>query len=145
MKKIIIVAMALGVMTISAQGIKRTTVEKETVNNAKFEVIQKIEDNDTMYFVSVVYQNMKYSTLIDTEIILFNKKDDYYDFVDAIKEIAEQDSNSEYEYATSNGSRIYSSKYGVVIYSKQGKYTMVNRKAYLKKHEKLRSLGEYLM
>lgn len=144
MKKIIIIAITLSVMNISAQGTTRKTLQTENISNAKFEVIQRIQEEDTSHYVVVSFQNMKYSTLIDTEYILFNKLLDYNDFVDAIKEVGEKPADSDYEYVTTNGSRVFTSKYGVVIYSKQGKYTMLNRKHIIKKYDSVKTMTKYL-
>jgi hypothetical protein len=144
MKKIIIIAMTLSVMNINAQGTTRNTIQTESVSNSKFEVIQRIQEEDTSYFVLVSFQNMKYTTLIDTEIILFDKQIDYIDFVDAIKEVGKKPTDSDYEYVTTNGSRVFTSKYGVVIYSKQGKYTMLNRKHIIKKYDSVKTMTKYL-
>ena len=141
---IIIMAMALGVTSVAAQGIKRNIIESHKVNNATFEVIQKIQDEDTSYFVTIIYQNMRYSTIRDTEVIIFDNSEYFTELIDAIKEVAEKSSSEDYQYTTQNNTTVSSSKYGVFLYSKDSKYTVLNRKAFLKSYDKLKALSKYL-
>jgi len=145
MKKIIIIALTvLSINSVYSQIVERKVIAKEKINNASFEVMRKVQENDTSYFVSIIYQNMKYSTLVDTEIIMFNEKEHYLDVINTIKEMAEKDGNADLDYITSNKSRIINSKYNVVLYSKDNKYTMFNRKQYLKKYESILLFADYL-
>jgi hypothetical protein len=135
----------LGVVNINAQGISRNIIEAHNVNNTKFEMVQKIYGEDTSYFATVVFQNMKYSTISDIEIIVFNEAEVFLEFIDAIKDVAGREPSSDYEYTTKNKCWIFTSKYGVVINSPEGKYTMVNRKMFLKKYDSIRSMSKYLL
>lgn len=136
--------MALGVTSVAAQGIKRNIIESHKVSEATFEVVQKIESEDTTYFVTIIYQNMKYTTIRDTEIIIFDNKADFIELVDAIKDLAEKDTSSTYEYTTKNKCWIFTSKYGVIMNSPDGKFTMFNRKVFLKKYESVKNMSRFL-
>jgi hypothetical protein len=145
MKKIIIIALTvLSINSVYSQIVERNTLLTEKINTATFDLIQKIEESDTTYFIAIKYQNMKYTSITDTEIILFNTKADYLDVIDNIKLIAEKDVNAELDYTTSNKSIIFNSKYGVFLNSKDNKYTMFNRKQYLKKYESILLFADYL-
>jgi hypothetical protein len=142
--KLLLSVAMLSYTMVNAQATERTTLKELNIQSATFSAHQRVKGTDTLYYGSVYYQNAKYSSITDTEIIMFTK-DGLNELITAFEYVLSKDdfSGSEYSCPISKSS-LLGTTVGVALVSEDTKYTLFSRKHLTKNIEELKVLSELI-
>jgi hypothetical protein len=95
MKKIILVVL----MLLSFFGYSQNSERKYLFTNkygvVNFEIVNNIKDSNSEIYSLISFQNIDYSTITDTRIILLSKKSELKEFADKLVEFSEKEKGVE--------------------------------------------------
>ena len=129
-KTITILVMAILSLNLSAQVEERNTIRKVTINVSTFKVNEVIKEGDTTTYAYVSYQNARYTSITDLELIMFSKEK-LTELIEGFKYLIPQEKSKSLTYNLSFGS-LMNTRYGIYLYSEDDKYTGFSRKRLLK-------------
>jgi hypothetical protein len=128
---------------VNAQATEKNTLKELKIQSATFSAYQRVQGTDTLYYGFVSYQNRRYTSITDTEVIGFYK-DGLNELITAFEYMVSKEiTGSEYS-CPITGTILYDTKYGVAIYSKDDKYTLLSKKDLSKNIEELKILSNLI-
>lgn len=141
-KTVAILILALTSLNLSAQAVERNTLMEFKINLNDFKVIQKIEGQDTTIYGYIYYQNARYTSISDTELVMLDRKRTN-ELIEGFNFLIPKEKTKEITYKLSFGDLI-NTKYGIYFYSEDNKYTGFSRKKLVKGLTQLEKLKELI-
>ena len=123
MKKLLLL---LAFTSISfAQTTERKSLFKSDLG---YEITQSVKESDTTVYFHYSFQNMKYTAITDTAIILISNKSDLKIFADKLLEFSEKPKGVEISFEHKRFSlTIYDSRNLIIVRDYRGKFTTVSK------------------
>lgn len=124
MNKIITIATLIFGMNIYAQ-----TTERKDLYKGSFDIVQKVQNDDTTTYFVFTYQNQKYQHISDLGIILMFDKGNVKKFAEVLKEYSQKEDKIQLSYKLKDFSiELYDFSKNIYINDSKGKYTSVSKK-----------------
>ncbi len=125
MKKRIITAIVFGMSTFAFS----QTVERKDLYKGSFDIVQKIQNDDTSTYFVFSYQNQKYQYISDLGIVLIFDKGNVKKFAEVLKEYSQKEDKISISYKIKDFSiELYDFSYNIYINDSKGKYTALSKK-----------------
>jgi len=130
MKKIILVVL----MLLSFFGYSQNSERKYLFTNkygvVNFEIVNNIKDSNSEIYSLISFQNIDYSTITDTRIILLSKKSELKEFADKLVEFSEKEKGVElsFEKEKKYSINLFSTSNNVILMDNKGKMNYFSKK-----------------
>ena len=130
MKKIILVA----IMLFSFFGYSQNTERKELFTNkygvVNFEIINNIKDSNSEVYSLISFQNIDYTSVIDSRIIILNKKSELKEFANKLIEFSDKEKGVELAFKIEKkySINLFSNSNNVIIMDRDGKFNYISKK-----------------
>lgn len=142
--KLLLLTLVLTQVTINAQVTERNVLKEIRIETTTFTATQRVSGEDTLYYAFCSYQNKKYTSITDTEIIMFTKEG-LEELIKAFEYMVQKEGSEEVEYYCSiSKCYVVNSKFGIILYSKDRKYTLLKRKSVSSNIEELKQMYNLL-
>jgi len=130
MKKIILVALMLLSLFGYSQNSERKYLFSNKYGAVNFEIVNNIKDSNSDIYSLISFQNIDYSTIIDTRIILLSKKSELKEFADKLVEFSEKEKGVElsFEKEKKYSINLFSTSNNVILMDNKGKMNYFSKK-----------------